>query len=35
MPGVFLVEDGRVVWQHDYRHAGDHPDFAAIVNGQR
>ncbi len=31
MPGLFLVEpDGRVAWQHDFAHAGDHPDFARI-----
>jgi len=40
MPGLFVVEDERVIWQHDFRHAGDHPDFAAIpaiidrVNGR-
>lgn len=30
MPGLFAIEDERVIWQHDFRHAGDHPDFAAI-----
>jgi hypothetical protein len=30
MPGLFLVEAEKVVWQHDFAHAGDHPDFAAI-----
>ncbi len=30
MPGVFWVEDGEVRWQHQFRHAGDHPDWAAI-----
>lgn len=31
MPGLFLVTDtGRILWQHDYSHAGDHPNFADI-----
>jgi hypothetical protein len=34
MPGLFVIqggiEGGRIVWQHHFRHAGDHPDFAAI-----
>ena len=30
MPGLFLVADDRIVWRHDFRHAGDHPDFATI-----
>jgi len=30
MPGVFLVRDGAVVWSHDFRHAGELFDFAAI-----
>lgn len=30
MPGLFLVQDGQIVWQHDFRHAGDHPDWQAI-----
>jgi hypothetical protein len=30
MPGAFLVKDGCVLWQHRYRHAGDHPDFAKL-----
>ena len=31
MPGAFLVERERVVWQHQYRHAGDHPDFRSLT----
>jgi hypothetical protein len=28
MPGVFLLKaDGTIPWQHDFVHAGDHPDF--------
>jgi hypothetical protein len=34
MPGAFLVEGERVLWQHAYRHAGDHPDFRALVAGE-
>lgn len=30
MPGLFLVQGDRVLWQHRFRHAGDHPDFAKI-----
>ena len=30
LPGLFLVRDARVVWTHEARHAGDHPDFAGI-----
>jgi hypothetical protein len=31
MPGAFLVRGERVLWQHRYRHAGDHPDFASVA----
>ncbi|TGM07220.1 AhpC/TSA family protein [Leptospira barantonii] len=27
MPGVFLVVQDRIVWEHRYRHIGDHPDW--------
>lgn len=30
MPGLFLVSGDRILWHHDYRHAGDHPNFATI-----
>lgn len=30
MPGMFLVANGRVAWSHEYSHAGDRPDLAAI-----
>lgn len=30
MPGLFLVRGARVLWSHDFRHAGDHPDFARV-----
>lgn len=38
MPGLFWVEGGRVRWRHDYRHAGDAPDYGALpalVSGAR
>jgi hypothetical protein len=31
MPGLFLVQGDKILWRHNFRHAGDHPDFAAIV----
>ena len=34
MPGAFLIEAGRVVWQHDYAHVGDDPDFGSL-SGRR
>lgn len=30
MPGIFLVKNKNVIWQHDFQHVGDHPDFALI-----
>lgn len=30
MPGLFLVTADTILWHHDYRHPGDHPDFATI-----
>jgi AhpC/TSA antioxidant enzyme len=30
MPGAFLVRGDEVLWRHQYRHAGDHPDFRAL-----
>jgi hypothetical protein len=30
MPGAFVVRKEAVLWQHDYRHTGDHPDFTKI-----
>ncbi|EMO89793.1 peroxiredoxin-like family protein [Leptospira noguchii] len=27
MPGAFLVVQDRIVWEHRYRHIGDHPDW--------
>jgi hypothetical protein len=31
LPGMFLVNGDRILWQHEYRHAGDHPNFRAIA----
>lgn len=31
MPGLFLVDQhGAILWQHDFAHAGDHPDWRII-----
>jgi hypothetical protein len=30
LPGVFLVEDGMITWQHDFKHAADHPNWQAL-----
>ncbi|MBI4853456.1 MAG: AhpC/TSA family protein [Acidobacteria bacterium] len=30
MPGIFLIKNENIIWQHDFQHAGDHPDFAKI-----
>lgn len=30
MPGVFWAEDGRIRWVHEFRHAGDAPDFPRV-----
>jgi len=30
MPGIFLVKNETIIWQHDFQHAGDHPDFTKI-----
>lgn len=30
MPGIFLVAGARILWQHDFRHAGDAPAFEAL-----
>lgn len=31
MPGLFLIADEHIVWSHDFRHAGDHPDLTDIA----
>ena len=30
MPGLFAFDGDRLIWQHDFRNVGDHPDFDAI-----
>jgi hypothetical protein len=32
MPGLFLVSGDTILWKHDFRHAGDHPDFLKIAD---
>ncbi|MGB6000702.1 MAG: peroxiredoxin-like family protein, partial [Thermoanaerobaculia bacterium] len=31
MPGMFLVRDGEIVWQHEFRFSGDHPDLGDVA----
>lgn len=31
MPGLFLAAGDQILWRHEYKHAGDHPDFAALA----
>ncbi len=31
LPGVFLVDGNHIVWTHEFRHAGDLPDFGAVA----
>lgn len=30
MPGAFVVQGERVLWQHDFAHVGDQPDWGKI-----
>ena len=30
-PGLFLIDRGQIVWRHEFRHVGDHPDFAQLI----
>lgn len=30
MPGLFYVAKEKILWKHDFSHAGDHPDFEAL-----
>lgn len=30
MPGLFYALQGAILWQHDYAHAGDSPEWAAL-----
>jgi hypothetical protein len=29
-PGMFMLQDGVILWEHPYRHAGDHPDWTQL-----
>ncbi len=31
MPGMFLARDGEIVWEHDFRYSGDHPDLGTVA----
>ncbi len=31
LPGVFLVRGDRILWTHEFQHAGDLPDFGAVA----
>lgn len=30
MPGLFLFDEDRPIWSHDFAHAGDHPDWSTL-----
>ncbi len=30
MPGVFLIQGDQVIWEHEFDHAGDHPEWETI-----
>lgn len=30
LPGLMLVKAERIVWRHDFEHAGDHPNFQKL-----
>lgn len=32
LSGMFLVQDGRILWQYRYRHIGDHPDLSEVLS---
>ena len=29
-PGLYVIENEIIVWEHDFHHIGDHPDFLKI-----
>lgn len=31
MPGALLLRGEQVVWEHDFEHAGDHPDWSEVA----
>lgn len=31
MPGMFLVRGDEILWQHDFRYSGDHPDLGIVA----
>lgn len=32
MPGMFIIQEQAVIWQHTFRHAGDHPDLHHVLS---
>lgn len=30
MPGLFAVQGDRILWEHKFKHAGDHPDWVRL-----
>ncbi|MDJ0625507.1 MAG: SelL-related redox protein [Candidatus Caenarcaniphilales bacterium] len=30
MPGLFLLQDNKIVWKHNFEHIADHPDFCKM-----
>lgn len=32
MPGIFLLQQDRILWKHYYRHAADHPKWRGILD---
>lgn len=31
LPGAFLVRGNEILWQHEFKHSADHPDFARVT----
>ena len=29
-PGLFIIENETIVWEHNFHHVGDHPDFCSL-----
>ena len=34
MPGALLLRGERIVWTHEFGHAGDHPDWSEVVHAR-
>jgi hypothetical protein len=35
LPGVFLVQGERILWEQDFRHIGQRPDYTALLDASR